>query len=268
VHPPKRGAPRLAVTGLSLAADAHFRTALHDVRFELAAGEILGIAGVAGNGQKELLAALSGERLAAAAEAIRLDGKAVGRLGPSARRRLGVAFIPDERLGRGAVAEMALDENALLTAYPKGYVRAGLLLCRRIARFAEAIIGRYNVVAAAVATEARSLSGGNMQKFIVGREIGLAPCVLLAAHPTWGVDIGATLAVRQALIDLADSGVGVLVVSEDLAELFEIADRIAVLYAGRLSAAVATTETTVETVGELMGGLAAAPTSGDFVDAD
>jgi len=254
VHPARRGATLLAVDGLSLPPDAPFGTALRDIRLELAAGEILGIAGVAGNGQKELLAALSGERRAPSPETIRLAGRPVGTLGAAARRRRGLAFIPEERLGRGAVAEMSLAENGLLTAYGR-LARAGLIAWGRVDRFAAGIIARYRVVASGIEAEGRSLSGGNMQKFIVGREIGLAPSVLLAAHPTWGVDIGAAIAIRQALIDLADSGAGVLVVSEDLAELFEIADRIAVLYAGHLSAPLPIGEASTETVGELMGGL-------------
>jgi ABC-type uncharacterized transport system ATPase subunit len=256
--PLKEGRPCLVVDRLSLPADEPFGTSLRDISLTLRDGEILGIAGVAGNGQKELLAVLSGERQAPRAEAVRIADTNAGLLGPAARRRLGLAFIPEERLGRGAVGEFPLTENALLTAYQHGFVRGGLVRYAAVQKFARDIIARFRVVAAGTDAAGSSLSGGNMQKFIVGREVGTNPRVLLAAHPTWGVDIGAALAIRQALMDLAASGSGVLVVSEDLGELFEISDYIAVLSGGRLSAPRRTHETTVEEVGLLMGGRMAA----------
>jgi ABC-type uncharacterized transport system ATPase subunit len=252
--PLREGPPALTVARLTLPADEPFGTNLSDISFTLRGGEILGIAGVAGNGQKELLAALSGERRAPSAAAVRIGETPAGWLGPAARRRLGLSFIPEERLGRGAVAEFPLTENALLTAYQHGFVRFGLIRFGAVRAYARDIIARFRVVAAGTEAPAGSLSGGNMQKFIVGREIGINPRVLLAAHPTWGVDIGAALAIRQALMDLAAAGSGVLVVSEDLAELFEISDYIAVLSGGRLSSPRRTRETTVEEVGLLMGG--------------
>ena len=252
--PLREGRPCLEVSRLTLMSDEPFGTHLRDISFTLRDGEILGIAGVAGNGQKELLAALSGERRAPTAEAVRIGGVAAGLLGPAARRRLHQSFIPEERLGRGAVAEFPLRENALLTVYQAGFVRGGLIRFASVARYARDIITRFNVKAAGIDAAGSSLSGGNMQKFSVGREIGTNPRVLLAAHPTWGVDIGAAIAIRQALMDLAAAGSGVLVVSEDLAELFEISDYIAVLSGGRLSAPKRTHETTVEEVGLLMGG--------------
>ncbi len=252
--PLKEGRASLIVANLSLPADEPFGTHLRDVSLTLRDGEILGVAGVAGNGQKELLAVLSGERRAPAADAVRIADVAAGLMGPAARRRLGLAFIPEERLGRGAVAEFPLTENALLTSYQHGLVRAGMVRFGAVEAYARQIIARFGVVAAGTQAQGSSLSGGNMQKFIVGREVGTNPRVLLAAHPTWGVDIGAALAIRQALMDLAAAGSGVLVVSEDLAELFEISDYISVLSGGRLSPPRRTHETTVEEVGLLMGG--------------
>ena len=256
--PLKQGRASLVVEDLSLPPDEPFGTHLRDIALTLRDGEILGVAGVAGNGQKELLAVLSGERRTPDANAVRLGDIAAGHLGPAGRRRLGLAFIPEERLGRGAVAEFPLTENALLTAYLHGFVRAGLVKFGAVEDYAKQIIARFRVVAAGIEAQGSSLSGGNMQKFIVGREVGTQPRVLLAAHPTWGVDIGAALAIRQALMDLAAAGSGVLVVSEDLAELFEISDYIAVLSGGRLSPPRRTHETTVEEVGLLMGGRMAA----------
>lgn len=252
--PLHEGQPCLQVAGLTLAADEPFGTTLRDIALQLRDGQILGVAGVAGNGQKELLAALAGERLAPRADSVLVCGTPAGQLGPTARRRLGLSFIPEERLGRGAVAEFPLSENGLLTAYPHGFVRAGMVRTAMVRKYAADIIQRFAVKASGIDARGSSLSGGNMQKFIVGREIGTNPRVLLAAHPTWGVDIGAAIAIRQALMDLAAAGSGVLVVSEDLAELFEICDFIAVLSGGRLSPPKPTRATTVEEVGLLMGG--------------
>ena len=252
------GAPCLVVAGLTLASEEPFGTTLRDIAFALRAGEILGIAGVAGNGQKELLAALSGERRAAAG-AVLLEGSPIGALGPAERRGRGLAFIPEERLGRGAIAEFTLAENALLTRLDGVTAPRGMLDLGAVNALAARLIARFGVRCSGILALGRSLSGGNMQKFIVGREIDAAPRVLLAAHPTWGVDIGAALAIRQALLDLAASGCGILVVSEDLDELLEIADRIAVLHGGRLSAPMPVAETSVEGIGLLMGGASHAP---------
>jgi simple sugar transport system ATP-binding protein len=249
----------LGVGDLTLEPDDPHGMRLTDIRFELRAGEILGIAGVAGNGQKELLAALSGERRSAPG-AIRLGGKPIGGLGPVARRREGLGFIPEERLGRGAVGELSLAENGILTHLSAPVVGFGLVRPSAARALARRLIERFAVRAAGVGAPAASLSGGNMQKFIVGRELDARPLVLVAAHPTWGVDVGATVAIRQALLDLAQAGAGIVVVSEDLSELFEIADRIAVLSSGRLGEAVAVSQLTLEAVGLRMAGQGEAET--------
>jgi simple sugar transport system ATP-binding protein len=247
----------LEVESLSLAADDPFGTPLQEVSLAVRAGEIVGIAGVAGNGQSELLSALSGERKGRSGS-IRFGGEPVGHLGPEARRRRGLAFVPEERIGRGAVPEMTLAENGLLSAYarPAGNLLAhGLIRIGRTHELARRIIAGFNVSATGSHAEARSLSGGNLQKFIIGREIVQSPRILVAAHPTWGVDAGATSAIHRALIDLARAGSAVVVVSHDLDELFAIADLLAVIYNGRLSAPRPTREMTVEAAGLLMGGL-------------
>ena len=257
---PRTGPVCLAVEALSLPPDEPFGATLRDIAVTVRGGEIVGVAGVAGNGQKELLAALSGERRSPRADTVRIAGRAAGHAGPAQRRRMGLAFIPEERLGRGAVGEMSLADNALLTCWQRAdLVRGAWLRPGAVRRYAQAVFDRFRVAAAGIGAAASSLSGGNMQKFIIGREMGQSPRVLLAAHPTWGVDIGATLSIHQALIDLAESGAGVLVVSEDLAELFEVCDRIAVLSQGRLSMPLPVGQTSVEAVGLLMGGHHAPP---------
>jgi simple sugar transport system ATP-binding protein len=251
----KRGDGLLEVRNLSLAAEDPFGTDLSGIDLRVAGGEILGIAGISGNGQKELVAALSGERLVDSADAIIVNGVPAGRLDTAARRALGLCYVPEERDGHGAVPEMSLDENALLTGYGQRLVtRQGLIRQRAVRAFAQATIARFDVRTAGPAAAARSLSGGNLQKFIVGREILQSPSVMIAAQPTWGVDIGASAEIRQALIDLRDAGVAVLLVSEDLEELFEVCDKVAVMTQGRLSPVKALRDTDPDELGLLMGG--------------
>jgi len=257
------GQPALVVDALDLAADDPFGTTLHSISLTVRAGEIVGIAGVSGNGQKELLAALSGERTLERADAVILCGKRVGNRGARARRRLGLAFVPEERLGRGAVPEMTLADNALLTSRDGALVAKGFIRRKGVRAFAAKTISRYGVKATGVDAVARSLSGGNLQKFIVGREINQRPSVLIAAQPTWGVDVGAAAQIRQALIDLRDNGVAVLVVSEELDELMEICDRLAVIAQGRLSPAKPIHDTSAEEIGMLMAGTADASADAD-----
>jgi general nucleoside transport system ATP-binding protein len=257
-HPKHRaataGGAALTIDNLDLRADDPFGTTLRGISLTVREGEIVGIAGVSGNGQKELLAALSGERTLARANAITLNGKRAGRLGASARRALGLAFVPEERLGRGAVPEMSLTDNTLLTSRNRQFVARGFIRADAVRAFALRTIGTFGVKANGPEAAARSLSGGNLQKFIVGREIGQRPKVMIAAQPTWGVDVGASAQIRQSLIDLRDSGVAVLVVSEELDELFEICDRLAVIADGRLSPAKPIHETSAGEIGMLMAG--------------
>jgi len=261
-HPHHRdqaaGAPALVVDALDLPADDPFGTTLRAISVTVHAGEIVGIAGVSGNGQKELLAALSGERTLARAEAVTLCGKRVGKRAAYARRRLGLSFVPEERLGRGAVPEMSLADNALLPTRDGALVSHGFIRTKGVRAFAAKTIARYGVKATGPDAVARSLSGGNLQKFIVGREINQRPKVLIAAQPTWGVDVGAAAQIRQALIDLRDNGVAVLVISEELDELMEICDRLAVIAQGRLSPARPIHDTSAEEIGILMAGTAEA----------
>ena len=249
-----RGDGALEVRGLSLTSDDPFGVSLKEIDLSVRGGEIVGIAGVSGNGQKELMAALSGERTVRAHRAIVLNGLAVGRADAARRRALGLAFVPEERLGRGAVPEMSLSDNALLTAHRQELTRRGFIRFDATRAYGAAIIRRFKVKAPGPDAAARSLSGGNLQKYIVGREILQGPRVLIAAQPTWGVDVGASAQIRQSLVDLRDQGVAVLVVSEELDELFEICDRICVMARGRLSPAKPARETNAEEIGLLMGG--------------
>jgi simple sugar transport system ATP-binding protein len=249
-----RGPERLRLSALSLPAREGAVVALERIDLIVCAGEILGIAGVAGNGQSELLAAINGERLSTPPASIRIDGVPAGLLGPAQRRRLGLAVIPEERVGRGAVAELSLAENALLTA-ERGIVDHGWVRRDRARTYARTVIERFQVVARDENAEAGSLSGGNLQKFILGREILRAPKVLVAAHPTRGVDVSAAAAIESALLALRAQGTALLIVSEDLDELLALADRVAVLSRGRLSPVLSSAAADRGTIGEWMSGL-------------
>jgi len=248
------GEPTLVVRNLTLPAEDPFGTSLKEIDLCVRAGEIVGIAGVSGNGQNELMAALSGERTLQDSHTVTILGTAAGRLDAAQRRAMGLAFVPEDRLGRGAVPEMSLADNALLTAHRKGMVRHGFIREGVTRHYAAATIAAFGIKASGADAVAQSLSGGNLQKFIVGREMRQRPKVLIAAQPTWGVDVGAAAQIRQALLDLRDSGVAILVVSEELDELFEICDGLAVIARGRLSEVKRLRETSVEEIGMLMSG--------------
>jgi general nucleoside transport system ATP-binding protein len=253
------GGEVLAVKSLSLHRADEFGVDLDGISLVVRAGEVLGLAGVSGNGQKELLFALSGEDTRAAAASIQMRSNAepmenVGHYAPQRRRAMGLHFVPEERLGRGAVPSMSLAHNLLLTR-DQAVGKAGWIDVKALRTQAQHIIARFNVKAGGPDAPARSLSGGNLQKFIVGREIEAAPKLLIISQPTWGVDVGASAQIRAEILALRDAGCAVLVVSEELDELFEIADRLQVMAKGRISPSVNIKDATVEQIGEWMSGL-------------
>lgn len=203
-----------------------------------------------------MLTALSGEQLAAGSEAIKLDGKPVGLEGAGTRRTLGLACVPEERNGHAAVPDFSLADNAILTARhrlplaPHGFISRS-----SVKRFADGVIKLFDVRTTGNAALARSLSGGNLQKFIMGREIGQQPAVLVVSQPTWGVDAGAAAAIRQELVDLAAKGSAVVVISQDLDELLELADRLCVINEGRLSVPRPVASLGIDEIGLMMGGV-------------
>ena len=257
--PPARAQPdlgevALAVDHLTLPALSAFGTSLTDVTLQVRAGEVLGIGGVAGNGQDELLLALSGE-VRARPEAIQLGGKPVGAMGPNERRHAGLLTAPEERLGHAAAPDMSLTENAFLTgADRKRLTRNGFVDWRETQIFAEDIIKTFDVRTPGPGVAARALSGGNLQKFVIGREILQNPFVIVVNQPTWGVDAAAAAFIRQALLDRAAAGAAVLVISQDIDEILEIADKFAALNGGRLSEPVPTEGLTVDRIGLMLGG--------------
>jgi general nucleoside transport system ATP-binding protein len=253
-HQAKLGAVVLKVQSLSLPKEDQFGMTLTDIGFEVRAGEIVGIAGVSGNGQAELMAALSGEDVRSGPDSIRLFNMAVGNHSPRRRRKEGLHFVPEERLGRGAVPTLSLAQNTLLTR-TETVSASGWINVNAVNLMATKLISRFNVRAGGAAAAAKSLSGGNLQKFIVGREIAAKPKLLIVSQPTWGVDVGAAAQIRGELLKLRDEGCALLVVSEELDELFEICDRLLVIAQGKVSPSVPTAQATIEMIGEWMSGL-------------
>lgn len=246
----------IAIKNLTVVPSDPFGSVLQDIDLQVRPGEIVGIAGVSGNGQKELAAILSGETVLPAAdrEAITMFGEPVADANCGQRRALGLAFVPEDRNGRGAVPEMSLTNNAVLTAHRTGIARNGWIDRTAALGFTAKTIETSDVRCRGTQSEARSLSGGNLQKFILGREIGVKPKVLVAAQPTWGVDVGAATAIRQQLVDLRSEGIAILVISDDLEELVDIADRFHVIFRGHLSPSIDRVDATEALIGRYMAG--------------
>ncbi len=255
---PARAAPLgdvvLQVGGLSLPPAEETGVALAGIELALRAGEIVGVAGVSGNGQAEFLAALSGEDRRAPAGSIRLFGRDVSNASPRGRRGWGLHFVPEERIGRGSVPGLPLAANTLLTRRdpigPAGWLHRG-----RARRLAARLIDRFAVSARGPEAAAGSLSGGNLQKFIVGREIDASPKVLIVGQPTWGLDVGAAAKIHREIVALCEAGAAALIVSEDLDELFELCSALVVIARGRLSPRIAVRDASPALIGQWMSGL-------------
>lgn len=262
----KPGKARLTVEKLSVKGAKPFGVDLTELSFTLRAGDILGVGGVAGNGQDELIGALSGETRVRPA-VIRLGDAPIGHLGPSGRRTAGLCVAPEERLGHAAAPDMSLTENGVLTARSRARLtgRAGFVRYGAATGFAREVVKTYDVRTAGVEHAAKSLSGGNLQKFVVGREIAQRPDVFIVSQPTWGVDAGAAEVIHDALRALAKGGAAVMVISQDLDELMEVSTLLSVIAEGRLSFPVPVADITVEQIGVMMGGGGIART--DLLDA-
>ena len=263
--------PVLQVSGLSV-QDDRGRTAVQELSFVVHEGEILGVAGVAGNGQRELIDALTGLRSASAGAAVFRD-RDLSRLDARSIADSGVAHIPEDRLRHGVAGNLSLQENAVLKSFHRApFSRLGFLSPSAAAGEAQRIIHEYEVAvpsltsgtasAAAAAPPAtanldastKNLSGGNLQKFIVGRELAGTPPLVVASHPTYGVDVGAAETIHRQLLRCRDAGSAVLLVSEDLSELFRLSDRVAVMYEGRFAGILDPDRTSLEEIGLLMTG--------------
>jgi len=247
----------LKIDSLNFASADPYGVSLEDIGLQVNAGEVVGIAGVSGNGQSELMQLISGEQRFASEQQgdLLFESEAIGHLDPAERRALGLNFVPEERLGRGAVPPMPLSDNTLLTGFGRGMVQRQLIARKEVNAAAKNCIDAHDVRCGGFSAVAKSLSGGNLQKFIVGRELSMTPKLLVVSQPTWGVDVGAAANIRRQLLLLAERGSGVLLVSEELDELFEITDTLYVAYRGRLSEPMLTQEVDRLTIGRMMTGL-------------
>ena len=229
-------------------------TALKRIRLEVGVGEILGIAGVAGNGQHELAQVVAGLRLPTHGR-VRLDGRDVTGIGARAMTHRGVAHIPEDRMGEGLVGNLPLADNAVLKSYDRPPLAWGpFLRVQRIVRFAQSLLERFNIRGARPDSATRLLSGGQLQRFLLAREMASDPRVIVAVHPTRGLDVAATQQVQEWLVRARDTGASVLLISEDLDEVMQLSDRIAVLYEGEIVGTVPAAVASREQLGLLMAG--------------
>jgi len=243
------------VNNLSATFNDPFLTDLKDINFDVKEGEIFGIAGVAGNGQSELMDLLTGENIFIDSGSIIFNNKKIETLNPKKRRDLSIAFVPENRLGHSAVPELSLSENILLSQFPdNNFTNNGIINYQNIETHVNKVIKKFNVVTPDSDAKASSLSGGNLQKFVIGREILSNPKLLIISHPTWGIDAGAEFSIRESLISLSKKGTSIIVISQDLDELFEITHRLSVIFNGSLSNSYKTKDVDIEKIGLLMGG--------------
>jgi simple sugar transport system ATP-binding protein len=250
---PARDDPALEVDNLGVRGDRG-EEAVRGVSFTISRGEILGVAGVAGNGQRELAEAITGMRPAAGG-AVRVEGLRLRTGDPRAAIAAGIAHVPEDRLGTGVAPSLSIAENSVLKTYRRPPASHGpLLVWRAIRGFAADLVERYSVQTTGTSARVRELSGGNLQKLILGREFSGAPSVLIAASPTRGLDVGAIETVHAYLREAAGLGVGILLISEDLDEIRALADRVVVIYEGSVTGDFDPERATVEEIGFAMAG--------------
>ena len=248
------GASRLVVKDLRVVSDRGTE-AVRGVSFEVRSGELVGIAGVAGNGQRELAEAIAGLRPPSSGS-IRLNGAELAGHGPAAIRSAGLGYVPEERMRDGVVADFSVGENLLLVDYgSRAFSSFGFLRRRAIRRHCDALVAAFNVKTPNLETPVRSLSGGNIQKLIMARELSGQPDVLLVAQPTRGIDVSASLYIHQRLVAQRDSGTATVIISEDLDEVMTIADRVLVMYEGTIIGSADPRTATREEIGMLMAGV-------------
>jgi ABC-type uncharacterized transport system ATPase subunit len=242
----------LSVRGLC-ADDDRGGAALHDVDLDVAAGEVVGVCGVAGNGQRELAEAITGSRRRTAGT-VEVSGRRL-RVGTRDAIAAGVGYVPEDRMHTGLAGSLPIEQNLVLKSYRRAPMSSGpFLRPGRIRRHATELLERFDVRAPSTSTPTRQLSGGNVQKVLLAREFSADPTVLVAASPTRGLDVGAIESVRELLLGAADRGVGVLLISEDLDEVLALSDRVVVMYEGRLAGTFARELADVDEIGHLMGG--------------
>ena len=246
------GPPVLEVQDLEAIGDNGLM-ALKGVAFEIREGECVGLAGVSGNGQRELAEVIAGLRKARSGE-VRISGQATTNDSPAAIIQAGLAYVPEERKRVGTIAEFSIADNAILETHGWRFSHHGVLDRKAINQYADGLIRDYDVKTPNRGNLARTLSGGNLQKLILGRELSRRPKLLIAAQPTRGLDVGATEYIHQQLMAAREQGTGILLISEDLDEVMSLSDRILVLYEGQIVGRLSAAEADAETLGLMMGG--------------
>lgn len=249
----QKGPVVLEVSGLTVRGDRGL-ISVQDISFDVHAGEIFGIAGVSGNGQQELVEAITGLRQAEKGR-VRVNSRDISNASAHVVNAMGVSHIPEERIRFGTAPGLAVYENAVLKQHGRRAFGGKLFLdFTSIKEYARKIVSNFRVHTPSISVPIKTLSGGNIQKLILGREISGHPSLLVASHPTYGLDIGATQYIRKEILKLREKGVAVLLISEDLEELFELCDRIGVMFKGKIMGIVPREKLQLEQIGMMMTG--------------
>ena len=244
----------LKISNLNFSSDDPFETNLKNINFELNRGECLGIAGISGNGQSELFQILSGE-IISNNDSIKLNNVSLGKLNPQQRREYLMAFSPEDRMEQAAIPQMKIFENVALNNFKSSnFFNKGLIDEKKIKRHAQKVLSEFSVNTDNVELKSQFLSGGNLQKLIIGRELITSPELLICFNPTWGLDVGAINYIHETLIKINEQKKSVILISTDTDELLKLSDKICVIYKGKLSKIMNTEDVTAEKLGLLMGG--------------
>ena len=242
------------VVNLNFKSEDPFETNLSNINFELNRGECLGIAGISGNGQSELFQILSGE-ITSENNSILLNNKQIGKLNPHERRQYLMAFSPEDRMSHAAIPQMTIFENVALNNFKdSNFFNGGLINKKKIKEHSSKILSKFSVNTNNVELKSQFLSGGNLQKLIIGRELITSPELLICFNPTWGLDVGAINYIHETLIKINEQNKSIILISTDTEELLKLSDKISVIYKGKLSKIMKTKDINAEKLGLLMGG--------------
>ena len=242
------------VVNLNFKSEDPFETNLSNINFELNRGECLGIAGISGNGQSELFQILSGE-ITSENNSILLNNKQIGKLNPQERRQYLMAFSPEDRMSQAAIPQMTIFENVALNNFKdSNFFKGGLINEKKIKEHSSKILSKFSVNTNNVELKSQFLSGGNLQKLIIGRELITSPELLICFNPTWGLDVGAINFIHETLIKINEQNKSIILISTDTEELLKLSDKISVIYKGKLSKIMKTKDINAEKLGLLMGG--------------
>jgi len=244
----------IKITNLNFTSEDPFETNLMDINFSVNRGECLGIAGISGNGQSELFQVLSGE-IISEKNSIEFNNNYIGDLSPQERREYLMAFSPEDRLEQAAIPQMKIFENVALNNFKSSnFFNNGLINENKIKEHSKKIISDFNVNTDNIELKSQFLSGGNLQKLIIGRELITSPDLLICFNPTWGLDVGAINYIHETLIKINEQNKSIILISTDTDELLKLSDKISVIHKGKLSKIMNAEEVTSEKLGILMGG--------------